>query len=64
MTHLLAEAVDDFNGEGTVWAHSERWRAHSRVPVRKGQQLRITKVDGLLLEVEPLPSNAPTGERS
>lgn len=64
MTHLLAEALDDFDGEGTVWAHSERWRAHSSVPIRKGQQLKIAKVDGLLLEVEPLGPNTPTGERS
>jgi membrane-bound serine protease (ClpP class) len=53
MAHQMAEALEDFEVEGAVWTHGERWRARSRAPVRKGDQLRVTGIDGLLLHVEP-----------
>ncbi len=46
-------ALADFDGEGRVRIHSESWRARSRTPVRQGQRLRVTAVDGLVLDVEP-----------
>jgi len=48
-----AEAVESFDREGFVRVHGEIWTAVSREPVREGQRLRIRKVDGLKLEVEP-----------
>jgi len=51
---MQAEALEDFVGIGTVWVHSERWRAHSEVALRKGQLVKIRAIDGLTLEVEPL----------
>ena len=54
MTHTRAAALEDFDRVGAVWAHGERWRARTRVPVRKGQALKITRVDGLTLDVEPV----------
>lgn len=54
MTHQDAQALDDFNEEGDVWTHGERWRARTNRPVRKGQSLKVTAVDGLLLHVEPV----------
>jgi membrane-bound serine protease (ClpP class) len=53
MTHMRAEALEDFEQEGDVLAHGERWRARSTTPVRKGQVLKVTKVDGLRLDVQP-----------
>jgi membrane-bound serine protease (ClpP class) len=53
MLHAKATALGDFQGEGTVWVHGERWRAFSSVPVVKGQALTVTRVDGLTLYVEP-----------
>lgn len=50
---LRAEVLDDFVGKGQVHAHGERWQARSRVPLRKGEQVRVTGRDGLVLEVEP-----------
>jgi membrane-bound serine protease (ClpP class) len=49
----LAEALEDFEKEGYVWIHSERWIARSENPITKGQRLRVTMIHGLVLQVEP-----------
>jgi membrane-bound serine protease (ClpP class) len=54
MRGATATALQDFEHEGDVWAHGERWRAVSSEPVRKGQTLRIKRVENLLLHVEPI----------
>jgi membrane-bound serine protease (ClpP class) len=48
-----AEAVESFERQGFVRVHGEVWAAVTQRPVREGQRLRIRKVDGLRLEVEP-----------
>jgi membrane-bound serine protease (ClpP class) len=48
-----AEAVESFQREGMVRVRGELWQAASRVPVARGQRLRIVRVNGLKLEVEP-----------
>jgi membrane-bound serine protease (ClpP class) len=48
-----AEALEDFDHKGLVRAQGETWTAVSASPVRAGQRLKIRKVDGLTLEVEP-----------
>ena len=53
LLRTTAEALEDFTSQGQVSIHGERWNARSRVPVTKGQVLRITKVKGLTLHVEP-----------
>ena len=49
----LAEAVEDFEHKGLVRVHGELWTAESSAPVRAGQRLRIRKVEGLVIQVEP-----------
>jgi membrane-bound serine protease (ClpP class) len=49
----VAEATEDFERHGMVRVQGELWKAVSREPVRAGQRLRIRKVDGLTVEVEP-----------
>ncbi|MDE2089714.1 MAG: NfeD family protein, partial [Gammaproteobacteria bacterium] len=34
--------------------HSEIWWARARVPLKRGQKVRVTGMDGLTLNVEPL----------
>jgi membrane-bound serine protease (ClpP class) len=46
-----AEALEDFSGNGHVWAFSERWNAHTDAPVKKGDIVTITGIDGLTLKV-------------
>jgi len=48
-----AEATEDFEQHGMVRIQGELWKAVSHEPVRAGQRLRIRKVDGLTVEVEP-----------
>ena len=49
----FAEALSDFSGEGQVRIYGEQWNAVSRVPVARGQAVRIDRVDGLTLHVSP-----------
>jgi membrane-bound serine protease (ClpP class) len=53
MLSEVAEATEDFEHQGLVRVQGELWKAVSREPVKAGQRLRIRKVDGLTVEVEP-----------
>jgi len=52
MLGALAVANEDFAGTGHVRAFSENWRAVSDQPVKKGEQLEVTGVEGLTLKVK------------
>jgi membrane-bound serine protease (ClpP class) len=52
-----AAVLEDFDGQGRVSIHSETWQAITNVPLRKGQQVKVTDVDGLTLQVEPLDTS-------
>ncbi|MGQ0545511.1 MAG: NfeD family protein [Betaproteobacteria bacterium] len=45
-------ALEDFEGEGWARVQGETWRVRSPVPVRRGQALRVTAMQGLILTVE------------
>jgi membrane-bound serine protease (ClpP class) len=53
MIGARVEAIDSFSETGLVQYGAEIWKARTRTPVRAGQTLRIIKVDGLELWVEP-----------
>ena len=57
-----ARVVDDFDDTGNVSIHSEIWNARASMPLLKGQQVRVTAVKGLVLEVEPVPSATEEGK--
>jgi len=46
-------ALTDVYHEGEVFVHSERWSAKSDSPLRKGQAVVVTGIDGLILKVRP-----------
>lgn len=58
-----AIALGDFARAGQVRVRGEIWNAVAHAAIKEGQRLRITRVDGLTLEVEPEPrperSNPP-----
>ena len=45
--------LDDFHDEGWARVHSEQWRVRSAVPLKRGQAVRVTGRDGLVLTVAP-----------
>jgi len=47
-------ALTDFYHEGEVFVHSERWSAKSDSPLREGQTVVVTGIDGLILKVRPV----------
>jgi membrane-bound serine protease (ClpP class) len=54
MLGQTAEVVENFNEKGQVRYAGELWNAHTTTPLRVGQQVRIVKVEGLGLWVEPI----------
>jgi membrane-bound serine protease (ClpP class) len=54
MVGQTAEAVESFNEKGQVRYAGELWNAHTARPLTVGQQVRIVKVEGLGLWVEPI----------
>ena len=55
-----AVAMEDFEGDGKVWLEGEAWHARSRGAVAKNEQLIVTRLDGLTLEVESIASSEAT----
>ncbi|MEQ8800203.1 MAG: NfeD family protein, partial [Salinisphaeraceae bacterium] len=48
-----AEASEDFDQRGWVLLHGESWQATTTTPVRAGQSVTVTGVDGLVVSVTP-----------
>ncbi len=53
-----ATVLENFAGHGHVRLMGERWNARSTQPLARGQAVRVTAVDGLTLEVEPLDASS------
>ncbi|MGD2129156.1 MAG: nodulation protein NfeD [Lysobacterales bacterium] len=47
-------ALEDFDTEGEVFVHSERWTARSDRPVHRSEAVEVTGIEGLVLRVRPL----------
>jgi len=47
------EIMQQANGQWWARVHSEVWKVRSRAELRPGQKVRVTRIDGLILEVEP-----------
>ena len=52
MIGAAGEALEDFEREGWARVHGESWRVRSNGPVRRGERLHVTAIDGLTLTVE------------
>jgi membrane-bound serine protease (ClpP class) len=54
LENARATALADFDGKGHVRLHGERWNAISDAPVKKGDEVKVLRLDGLTLYVTPL----------
>ncbi|MCI0410907.1 MAG: nodulation protein NfeD, partial [Acidobacteria bacterium] len=54
----LGEALSDLNPAGRVFVHGESWSATSSSPVARGKQVKVMRVQGMMLEVEELRTPA------
>lgn len=48
-----AVALENFSAEGNVRVHGEIWKARSGQPVTEGDELVVTALNGLILDVKP-----------
>lgn len=55
------EAMLSFTGEGKVWLEGESWAAISKVPIEKGQEVVVVRLDGLVLQVKPAQTPTAAG---
>ncbi len=60
MIGSLGEVVEAVDPDGVVTVNDARWRARTNraTPVAAGDQVRVTAIDGVTLEVEPLEGAA------
>ena len=58
----VAEVISNFDNKGKVHVHGEIWNARSHTPVRQGQYVRVARIDGLTLWVEPISSQIEENE--
>lgn len=54
----LVEPVDSAGVKGMVLVHGELWRAAAGEAISKGTRVRVRRVDGLTLTVEPLAADS------
>ncbi|MBS1213006.1 MAG: putative rane-bound ClpP-class protease associated with aq [Proteobacteria bacterium] len=57
MIGSVGVALEDFDAAGQIRVHGEIWSARTVAPMRKGQQARVSGMDGLTLLVEPVATN-------
>ncbi len=54
MVAEIGEARTPLAPRGTVFVHGEYWQAESPDPIEAGAPVRVVRVDGMLLRVEPV----------
>lgn len=47
------EALEDLQGEGWARVHGESWRVRCAAPLKRGERLRVTAINGLVLDAVP-----------
>jgi membrane-bound serine protease (ClpP class) len=60
MIGASGEVIEFGGGEGWAAVDGERWKVRAEQPLRPGQRVRVTRVDGLTLDVSPAAEAPPT----
>ena len=58
MLGSIGQVLEDFEGSGRIHIHGEAWQVKSKLPLKRGDQVRVTAIDGLVLSVEPIKRGA------
>ena len=58
---IEGEVLGENAGEGWARVHGETWRVRSAAPLKSGQRVRVTAMQGLVLEVVPEPGERNVG---
>lgn len=58
MLGSIGQVLEDFEGSGRIHIHGEAWQVESKLPLKRGDQVRVTSIDGLILSVEPVKEGA------
>ncbi len=56
---VIGTVMEDFDDEGKIWLEGEAWAARTRIPVKKDEEVRVTGVDGLSVDIEPVAAASP-----
>ena len=63
MIGMLGTVLEDFSeNHGRVWLHSESWLAESSANLRRDTNVRVTGINGLHLQVEPVNQHTDTNK--
>jgi membrane-bound serine protease (ClpP class) len=49
----VGEMLDDTPGDGMAQVRGELWSVHSAQPLTRGEKVRVTGIEGLVLQVIP-----------
>jgi membrane-bound serine protease (ClpP class) len=63
MIGMQGTVLDDFSANrGRVWLHSESWQAESSSNLARDTNVRVTGINGLRLQVEPVSEHKRKGD--
>jgi len=54
MLGSIGEVLEGYEKSGRIHIHGETWQVKSKLPLQRGDQVRVTAIDGLILSVEPI----------
>jgi membrane-bound serine protease (ClpP class) len=54
MLGSIGEVIEDFDQNGRIHIHGETWQAQTASPLKRGDKVMVTAIDGLILHVKPL----------
>lgn len=54
MLDSMGEVIEDFDHTGRIHIHGETWQAQTTSPLKRGDKVKVTAIEGLKLHVKPL----------
>lgn len=54
MLGSIGQVLEDIEETGLIHIHGETWQVQSKLPLRRGDQVKVIAIDGLILNVEPI----------